>query len=80
MAKKKIKSKQTKLPVGSAEKRRFIRHPICYPLKYKIQRQSFKSKTANISEGVNTRCVNLGAVNRYAESLAHELQRALAEG
>jgi Tfp pilus assembly protein PilZ len=51
MAKKKAKSKQAKLPASSDEHRRFIRHPICYPLKYKVQRQSFKAETANISEG-----------------------------
>jgi len=41
------------LKIDFKEKRRFIRHPVCYPLKFRIRAKSYteRSTTLNISEG-----------------------------
>jgi len=48
-----IHKKFAGLKINFNEHRRYIRHPICYPLKYTIQKGAKKetSKTMNISEG-----------------------------
>jgi c-di-GMP-binding flagellar brake protein YcgR len=45
--------KKLRLRIDFDEKRRFIRHPVCYPLTFRIktERSSEKSSTLNISEG-----------------------------
>lgn len=47
------KDKKLKLKIDFKEKRRFIRHPICYPLKFKVKSKRLfeKTNTLNVSEG-----------------------------
>lgn len=53
MKKTRTPNKKLKLKINFREKRRFIRHPVCYPLKFRVksERYSEESSTLNISEG-----------------------------
>ena len=46
-------NKKLHLKINFKEKRRFIRHPVCYPLKFRIKskRMNEESTTVNVSEG-----------------------------
>jgi len=68
MKKIRIPNKKLKLKINFREKRRFIRHPVCYPLKFRVKsaRYSEESSTLNISEGgllfLSKRSVKKGAL------------------
>jgi len=51
--KPRVRDKKLKLQINFREKRRFIRHPVCYPLKFRVKSERIfeESSTLNMSEG-----------------------------